>query len=137
MENFHRLLQLLANRSNYRWENLHHAWRIESRFKLYGTDSSGNETHRCTLNSLLWLLGLGRMMERNFGSSFVSSTLWSANLLRSLIVAFCATCCGQILIRISLAGAKTTVVSLSPLGLTSSLDFCRSTIWILFAVHIK
>ena len=63
--------------------------------------------------------------------------MWPADFYRSQTAAYCATCFGQILTRISLVGVKMIVVSLSPSVRTLCLVSYRSMIWILSAARIK
>jgi len=69
--------------------------------------------------------------------AYLAVEWWPADCFRYPIAVSYATCYGRILIKISLAGAKTTVVSRSHSGPTSYLDSCRNTIWILSAVRTK
>ena len=61
----------------------------------------------------------------------------STDMPRSLTAACSATCCGQTRTKTSPAGVKTTVASLSPLGLMLSHAFSRSMTWTSSVVRTK
>lgn len=128
MEDVHRLLQLLAYCCHYRREDLHHARWSQPRLELDGTDQACHATNRRELHQAKYKPPL----------AIVSMLTIAPPLVYRFPIAACSvTCSGPIQTRTLPGGARTTVVSLSPLVRMLFHASCKSTTWISSAVLIK